>query len=156
TRIDWALPGWPRLAVGAESNCDLALITATGRGLRIPVELIRRTGTRVFHKQKSDEIIGAQAVTATDWLWLLASEGWAKWLCTGEIPQADAGGQGSVVVRRRGQLCGLVGEECEWVRLLTTARLLVVDPHNTPREDSLSMHRTVRMSKGEQVLSLVQ
>jgi DNA gyrase/topoisomerase IV subunit A len=156
TRIDWSLPGWPRLALGADDGQDVALVTATGRALRVSAQLVRRTGTRVLHKQKSDEIIGGQAVTATDWLCLLASEGWAKWLCAAHIPAGTGGEQGTPVVRRRGALCGLLAEGEAPVRLLTTMRLIPVDPHSIPREDSLSMHRVVKLGKDEQVLGIVQ
>jgi hypothetical chaperone protein len=156
TRIDWSLPGWPRLALGADDGHELALVTASGRALRIPAYLVRRTGTRVLHKQKSDEIIGGQAGTSADWLWLLSSEGWAKWLCAARIPVGAGGTPGSIVMRRRGQLCGLGAAEDAPVRLLTTAQMILADPQSIPREDSLSMHRVVKLSKGEQVLSLVQ
>lgn len=156
TRIDWSLPGWPRLALGADDGHDVALVTASGRALRLPAALIRRTGTRVLQKSRSDEIIGGQAVTASNWIWLLASEGWAKWLCAAHIPAGAGGEQGTPVVRRRGQLCGLVAAEDAQVRLLTTAQLLPVDPHTIPREDSLSMHRVVKLEQGEQVLGVVQ
>jgi hypothetical chaperone protein len=155
-RIDWSLPGWPRLALGVDEGQDVALVTAAGRALRLPATLVRRTGTRLLQKQKIDEIIGGQAVTAIDWLWLLTSEGCAKWLCASHIPAGVGGEQGALVVRRRGPLCGLLAEEEAPVRLLTTEHMIPVDPHRIPREDSLSMHRVVKLGKGDQVLGIVQ
>jgi hypothetical chaperone protein len=155
-RIDWTLPGWPRLAIGADSGQSVAVLTAAGRGLRVPIETIRRTGTRLLHRQKSDEIVAGQAVNDDEWLWLLASEGYAYWLKATNIPLAAEGGQGSTVVRRRGDLCGWVAEGATPVRLLTFSRLIPLDPAATPRpaDGAQSMHKALKLAKGEAVLAL--
>lgn len=156
TQIDWTLPGWPRLVVGADEHDQLVLLTAHGRGLRMPAAAIRRTGTRALHKPKADELVAGCAVAAGTWLWLLASEGYARWLNATEIPVAAEGGPGAVVARRRGSICGAWAEPADPVWALTELGLFPLDPNHTPRaHNGLGMHRAAKLPKGVSIAATV-
>jgi hypothetical chaperone protein len=156
TRIDWTLPGWPRLALGLDEGEDLALFTASGRAIRLPGESIRRTGTRALHKQKADDLVAGCGVTGDTQLWLLASEGYAKWVAADQILRNADGGQGGLIVRRRGEICAAVVEPGDRLHALTTAHLAPLQPASTPQDegDSLSMHRVIKLAKGESVVGV--
>jgi hypothetical protein len=158
TRLDWTLPGWPRLVIGAELHEDLLLMTSSGRATRVPVESIRRTGTRAIQKQKADELAGGASLGLDDQLWVLSSEGYAKWLPAALVPAAPEGNTpGAVVLRRRGEICGIIATQSAPTWVLTTMRLAPVEPVATPCDQALSlaMHRALKLNKGEQVLSLL-
>jgi hypothetical chaperone protein len=157
-RLDWTLPGWPRLVIGAEPHEDLLLMTGSGRATRMPVESIRRTGTRAIQKQKADELAGGASLGLDDQLWVLSSEGYAKWLPAALVPAAPEGNMpGAVVIRRRGEICGASTAPWAPVWILTTTRLIPVAPAETPHDQaqSLAMHRALKLNKGEQVLGLL-
>src|SRR5205814_8312118 len=63
-KIDWTLPGWPRVVLGAEAGEAVVLVNNLGRAVRLPVDTLRRTGSRVMAKAKTSEIIGGCSVSA--------------------------------------------------------------------------------------------
>jgi hypothetical protein len=144
--------------VGAELGADLLVATGNGRATRVPVDGIRRTGTRAIQKQKADELAGGASVAPGDALWLLSSEGYAKWLPADQVSPAPEGNTpGVVVLRRRGEICGMVATSHAPVWVLTTTRLIQVDPAMTPRDKtpSLAMHRALKLDKDEQALGVL-
>lgn len=156
-KLDWALPGWPRAVVGASGGQFLVLINNVGRAVRLPIEAVRRTGTRAFHKAKSDEIIGGYAVQADDRLWLLSSEGYAKWLGIDQVPLTAEGGPGTAVVRRRGGLCGTLAQVDRPVWVITSTRLVTLDAGATPQAigDVQGMQQVLKLNKGERVVGVI-
>jgi DNA gyrase/topoisomerase IV subunit A len=159
TKLDWTLPGWPRVVLGANSGQTVVLVNSAGRAVRLPVEAVRRTGTRIIQKQKADDIIGGFGVHEDDWLWLLASEGYAKWLRAGQLALSSEGNiQGAVLMRRRGDICGVVQCADRPIQALTSTRLVPLDPQTTPQDeaDSLAMHKALKLGKGEVVLGVLQ
>jgi len=156
TKLDWTLPGWPRLLIGADGDTDLTLLTVNGRGVRVPVPSIRRTGSRVLHKSKPDDISGGAAIKSSSWLWLLSDEGYSAWLQPEAVTTVgESGGPSVVAVRRRGELCAVLAkaDQPRWV--LTSKQLLRIDPAATPREGQ-SMQKALTLAKGEAVLGVVQ
>ncbi|MCX6048141.1 MAG: Hsp70 family protein [Chloroflexi bacterium] len=159
TRIDWALPGWPKVVIGAELDQTIVLANNLGRAVRVPVDTIRRTGSRIMPKQKNDEIIGGYAVDADSWLWLLSTEGYTKWLCAGQLPIAtEASPQALSIVRRRGEICGLIrpgAATAIWA--ISSARVIPLDPEATPRAiaESTAMHKTITLAAKEQVVGII-
>lgn len=156
TKIYWTLPGWPRLVLGAASGTAIALVTSSGRGLRIPVATIRRTGTRLIHKAKSDDLVFAAGVDEQQSLWLLTTQGYAKSLPAAAIPLGE-GEAGAVVVRRRGELIGGVGDGVASVAVISNQQLRTLDPSATPRAEAepLSMHKALTLAQGEVVLGVM-
>lgn len=158
TKIGWALPGWPRVVVGGAEEQALLLLNNLGRAVRCAVAAIKRAGVRSYHKQKSDELVGGCAVGDGAWIWLLTTEGYAKWLPVEQVALTGEGNSaGSVVVRRRGEICATVqpGDQPQWV--MTSARLLLLDPQRTPREavGALTMHSALRLAAGERILGVL-
>lgn len=145
-RLDWTLPGWPRVAVAATSADELALITKAGRGVRMPVSAIRRTGTRVLHKPKADELLAGVAVNPQTTLWALASAGWTAWCAADEISLQPQGGAGALFLRRRGALGAIIADPPSPSWALTPTRLLPLDPaaSQTAKPPKLGKGETVK------------
>jgi hypothetical chaperone protein len=157
TKLDWNLPGWPRLVVGAEAGQQLVLVSSSGRGVRWPMDEVRRTGLRLFHKAKADELIGGWAGDERSEAWLLSSSGYASWLQAGQIPLTTTNSQGALVVRRRGALCAVVPSAVNGLWAVTTSRLLSLNPSATPSptDDPLAMHKACTLAVGEGVLGVL-
>ncbi|MFN8488433.1 MAG: Hsp70 family protein [Caldilineaceae bacterium] len=157
-KIDWTLPGWPRVVFGAETGAEFVLLNNLGRAVRLPVDSLRRTGSRLMTKQKTDEMVSGWGVTAEEWLWLFSTEGYAKWTPVAQIPlSAEANPQSASVVRRRGEICGVVpAAQLRPLWALTTQRLLPIDPNTSPSDstETLAMHKALALTSGEQVLGL--
>jgi DNA gyrase/topoisomerase IV subunit A len=157
-KIDWTLPGWPRVVFGAETGAEFVLLNNLGRAVRLPVDSLRRTGSRLMTKQKTDEMISGWGVNAEEWLWLFATEGYAKWTPVAQIPlSTEANPQSVSIVRRRGEICGVVtAAQLRPLWALTTQRLLPIDPNTTPSDltESLAMHKALALTPGEQALGL--
>lgn len=149
TKLDWTLPGWPRVAVGATAADELALITRAGRGVRMPVSAIRRTGTRVLHKPKADELLTGLAVNAQTRLWAVASAGWSTWCDPSEIALLPQGGPGALFLRRRGALSAVLNEPSTPSWALTATRLLQLDPA-APATD-----KPPKLAKGETIKAVL-
>ncbi len=170
TKIDWSLPGWPKVVVGAEAQQTLVLVNSLGRGVRWPVEGVRRTGSRVIAKSKTDELIGGCSGGSEAAFWLISTDGYAKWVQADHTPLAlerspqstspqSALPPSTLLVRRRGLICGLVAARSpEPVWVLTTTRLLCIDPAATPRDpaESTTMDKAIELGKGEAVLGVLQ
>ena len=142
----------------------MVLINNLGRAVRLPVDPLRRTGSRIFAKQKTDEIIGGTSVGHEEWLWLISSEGYTKWLNAAQVPLAqeasaqNSSSQSTSIVRRRGELCAVISApNTRPVWAITSTRLLPIDPNATLRVDaeSIAMHKTLSLAAGEQVLGIL-
>ncbi len=157
-KIDWALPGWPKVVLGAEPGQTIVLLNQLGRAVRVPVDNIRRTGSRIMSKQKNDEILAGYAVDDKSWLWLLSTEGYAKWLAVTQMPIAtEATPQGLAVVRRRGIICGLTMPAANTPTCaISSARAIPIDPNATPRAtaESVVMHKALALLPKEHVLGI--
>lgn len=156
TKIGWTLPGWPRLVVGAAEAQMLVLINNQGRGVRLPVAQIKRAGVRALPKQKADELVVGCAGAENDALWLLSTQGYAKWLTIKQVALAsEANPAGAVLLRRRGEICHgvLAPQNPHWV--MTSRRLLRLDPQATPHDetDNLSMYELLKLKGDEQLLN---
>lgn len=157
-RIGWALPGWPRLVIGASESQTLLLINNLGRALRLPVTTIKRAGLRLYQKQKGDELVGGCALAEEGWVWLLTTDGYAKWLAVAQVPLASAENlAGGVVVRRRGEVITLVLPTNQPLWVLTTRQLVALDPQSTLREPvgALTMHPALKLAAGERICGLL-
>ena len=134
----------------------LVLINNQGRGVRLPVAQIKRAGVRALPKQKADELVVGCAGAEHDALWLLSTQGYAKWLTIKQVVLAgEANPTGTVLLRRRGEICHgvLAPQNPQWV--ITNTRLLRLDPQATPYDEaaSQSMHQTIKLQGDEQLLS---
>ena len=170
TKIDWSLPGWPKVVIGAQAQQTLVLVNNLGRAVRWPLEAVRRTGSRVIAKSKTDELIGGCGARDETAFWLLSADGYAKWVHAAHIPLAlerapqstssqSALPPSTLLVRRRGFICGLVAaSNPDPVWVITTSRLLHIDPAATPHEgvESATMHKVIELGKGEGVLGVLQ
>ncbi len=159
TRIDWALPGWPKIVLGAEPGQTIVVANNLGRAVRVPLDAIRRTGSRIMPKQKHDALIGGYAVAANSWLWLISTEGYTKWVGAGQLPIAtEANPQGLSIVRRRGEICGIAmpgAPASVWA--ISSSRVIPLDPEATPRAttESTAMHKALTLAPSEQVLGII-
>jgi hypothetical chaperone protein len=158
TKIGWTLPGWPRLVVGAAEAQMLLLVNNQGRGVRLPVAQIKRTGVRMLPKQKADELVIGCAAADNAALWLVSTQGYAKWLELKQIaPASETNPTGAALVRRRGEICqGLIAPQSPlWA--LTSTRLVRLDPQATPHDeaDNQGMHQALKLTGAEQLLGLL-
>jgi hypothetical chaperone protein len=151
--FDNQLLGVPVLAVGAEMDDEVVLITETSRAVRYPVRQLRGSGTQLMRCDRDNRVVGAVLCQPDDELLLLTADGYgrktlASWI---EIPEKE-NAKGKVHIARQSPVVGIANGR---VWAVTNQRIVVVEDEQVILENSTKTTRLLKLAEAEQVVTLL-
>lgn len=151
--FDNQLLGVPLLAVGAETDDEVVLVTETSRAVRYPVGKLRGSGTQLMKCDRNNRVTGALLCQPDDELLLLTADGYGRQTLAGwiEIPERE-NAKGKVHVARQSVVVGVANGP---VWAVTNERITAVEDAGVAPEASTKTRRLVTLGPQEIVCTLL-
>lgn len=152
--FDRILPGTPMALLGTTPQQELALVTEGGKGLRIAVNPLRTVGSQAINLVSEKRLMAAVPVTAETELLIVTASGQARRLEAGQLPLFEQVNQKGRALVSRPQIrvvTPITPGQPLW--LLTTHRLVPVDPTTLPLSRSTATKPILKLRPDEEVLT---
>lgn len=152
--FDRLLPGTPMAVLGTPPQQQLALITEAGKGLRIGVTPLKIVGSQAINLVSEKRLMAAVPVTAETELLIITAAGQARRLRAEQLPLFEQANQKGKTLLSRPQVrvvTPITPGQPVW--LLTTTRLVPIDPTSIPLSLSTATKPILKLLPDEEVLT---
>lgn len=158
-QLDQPLAGRPIAVLGAAEHDSLVIVTGSGRAGRIPLATMPLTGIQAINYRngsQDDWAVAAVCVPEENEILVTTATGHGRRLSAGSIYAATGPNQkGKVIVSRRPVIGLAPVHPIAPLWLLTSTRLVAVEPDRLPRDDrSTQSHPMLKLAPEEQLLSV--
>lgn len=147
----------PIAVVGLGREQRLALVTSTGRALRLETSAVPYLGLQAIKRNKNEQIVGCLALEECAHLLLVAADGVARRLTGTQLPLvAEANARVTRVAARLAVRCVLRHDDTARLWLLTSHLLRPVKPDAAGTAGQATKPlRVIALTPGEQVVAAV-